>query len=167
MNNQINLGSRAGVIVIHNNCLLLIYRQKNGKIYYVFPGGTIEPNETKEVAAIRELFEETTIIAKNPKLFYQLHIKNIPANNKLGYKDEFLFLCEYVSGNPKLSEDAIETTRISQTNSYEPIWVDINTIKDLRIYPIELKELLLKDIENNFSQKNRIKIDVNHSDLKN
>ena len=49
---------RAAVVVIDGDSVLLIERIRDGRRYYLFPGGTVEPGETAERAAIRESFEE-------------------------------------------------------------------------------------------------------------
>jgi 8-oxo-dGTP diphosphatase len=36
---------------------------------YAFPGGRAEPGETPEETALRELFEETGLVGRNPRLF--------------------------------------------------------------------------------------------------
>jgi ADP-ribose pyrophosphatase YjhB (NUDIX family) len=36
---------------------------------FAFPGGRAEPGETPEETAIRELFEETGLVGRNPRLF--------------------------------------------------------------------------------------------------
>ncbi|MDH4413914.1 MAG: NUDIX hydrolase [Rhizobium sp.] len=36
---------------------------------YAFPGGRAEPGETPQETALRELFEETGIVGRNPRLF--------------------------------------------------------------------------------------------------
>ena len=47
---------RAAVVVIDGDSVLLIERIRDGRRYYLFPGGTVEPGETAERAAIpREL----------------------------------------------------------------------------------------------------------------
>ena len=46
--------------------LLLIHRIKDDREYWVFPGGSIEMGESKESAIIREVYEETSLTAKNP-----------------------------------------------------------------------------------------------------
>ena len=51
---------RAGVILYNLNMkqLLLIHRWKNGKEYFVIPGGGVNLNETVLQAAQREIREE-------------------------------------------------------------------------------------------------------------
>jgi 8-oxo-dGTP diphosphatase len=51
-------------IIIRNNAILLV-KQDNG---YDLPGGGVELGETLEQAVIREIQEESGIIAKNPQL---------------------------------------------------------------------------------------------------
>lgn len=41
--------------------VLLIHRNKSGKIQWETPGGKVEPNELEEVAAVREIEEELGI----------------------------------------------------------------------------------------------------------
>ena len=49
---------RAGVLVVSDGRLALIERWKNGRHYWVIPGGTIEPGESIDQAAAREGEEE-------------------------------------------------------------------------------------------------------------
>lgn len=50
----------AGGVILENNCLLLIMmRNLKGEKVWTFPKGHIEPGETPEAAAVREVAEET------------------------------------------------------------------------------------------------------------
>lgn len=50
---------RAVAVVLDDEALLVIDREKDGRRYLVLPGGGIEPGETAEQACLRELHEET------------------------------------------------------------------------------------------------------------
>ena len=54
-------GTRAGIVVIQDNCILLVkqYRFLINRASLEIPGGNVEPQETPENAAIRECLEET------------------------------------------------------------------------------------------------------------
>ena len=156
---------RAGAIVIHNDCLLLMHRIKGAKEYYVLPGGTVEAGENIQSAAVREVQEETSIAVKPGNLMYHLQVTSDEMPSCC--KEEYYFLCDYVQGSPKLELNAIEQQRINQTNSYQPMWVSLNQIKDLLIYPLEVRDLLVDALENNkMLHLDTKKIDVMRSELR-
>ncbi len=49
---------RARVVLVRDGAIALIERRRDGRVYYAFPGGGVEPGETAEVAAAREAYEE-------------------------------------------------------------------------------------------------------------
>jgi len=49
---------RSGVVIVQNGQVALIERVRNGRVYYVVPGGNMEPGETPEETAVREAYEE-------------------------------------------------------------------------------------------------------------
>ncbi len=133
---------RAVAIVIKNNQLLVLFRRKDGKEYFTFPGGGVESGENIEDAAIRELKEETSIEAKIKKLLYH-HI----------YDDDtehYFYLCDYMSGIPKLGDNSEEKIRNLSGNFYEPRFVNIDNLKNLLLYPLEIRDWLIEDLKNDF-----------------
>lgn len=59
-------------ILIENRNVLLIYRERDGEKYYVFPGGGIEEGETKEACIKRECKEELGIDIEIKNMFMKL-----------------------------------------------------------------------------------------------
>ena len=54
-----NITTSCGGVVIYRNKVLLLYKNKNGThVGWVLPKGKLEPGETKEEAAAREVWEE-------------------------------------------------------------------------------------------------------------
>jgi 8-oxo-dGTP pyrophosphatase MutT (NUDIX family) len=49
---------RAGIILLQDEKVALIERQRAGLHYFTFPGGHVEKGETPELAAVRETEEE-------------------------------------------------------------------------------------------------------------
>jgi len=134
--------TRAVAIFIKGDEVLLIHR-KNEKEYFVFPGGGVEEGETVEEATIRELKEESTIEAKINRLLYR-HIYDDDT-------EQYFYLCDYIKGKPELAEDSIERKRMSKGNDfYNPKWFKIEELKNMLVYPLEIRDLLLKDFQNNF-----------------
>lgn len=54
-------GIRASAIIIRDNKILLVHRKKDGREYWVFPGGGIEDYEKPEETVKREVFEGTNL----------------------------------------------------------------------------------------------------------
>jgi len=123
---------RAAVIIIENNKILLLYRIKNNKKYYVIPGGGQEEGEKIEQTAIREIKEESTLdVTLGDKLFETC--------------DKFshctYFIASSFKGTPKLSGE--ELIRHSQGNLYEFQWKTKEEIKELNLFPKEIKEKII------------------------
>ena len=137
---------RAVGIVIKDKSLLLMHRINQGKEYYVFPGGGVEENETIEEAITRELREETSVEVNNLRLLYHHHIIG-DANDS----DQYFYLCDYVSGVPKLSEGNELAENRAGTDFYEPLWYPISKLSQTLLYPLEIRDWLLEDLEKGFS----------------
>lgn len=140
--------ARSAGIIIHNNQLLLMYRKKDELEYYTFPGGTIETNETPPTAAIREITEETSLHTNINRLLYSL---DIISDHHVQH--EYFYLCHYISGNIALPKDSIEFARSHDKNYYEPMWIPIHLVEQLKLYPLEIKEQLIHDLQHGFTNK--------------
>ena len=85
-----------GGLVVRNERLLVVrmtYGGSRGR--YMIPGGLLEPGETLDVAAAREVFEETTVVAR------PLGIAGLRSLTMEQNTDTYvLWLLEYVSGEP-------------------------------------------------------------------
>lgn len=110
--------------------------------YYVFPGGGLEEDDASvEDGVKREIKEEFGIEVKVIRKQYE--------NIVPGELAEYIYLCEYVSGEfgtgsgPEFSNDPAYADR----GEYLPEIVDKNKIKDLPLIPQNLKEKIVKDIE--------------------
>ena len=109
--------------------------------YYVFPGGGLEEDDASvEDGVKREIKEEFGIEVKVIRKQYE--------NIVPGELAEYIYLCEYVSGEfgtgsgPEFSNDPAYADR----GEYLPEIVDKNKIKDLPLIPQNLKEKIVKDI---------------------
>lgn len=111
--------------------------------YYVFPGGGLEGEESLFEATEREFFEELGIKIKAKE---ELYFKEVSET-----LDEYVFLCEYISGDfgtgsgPEFSNDPAYKDR----GNYSPELVAPEEVKNIPLIPIEFKEQLVQDINNN------------------
>lgn len=136
---------RAVGIVIHEQQLLLIRRFKRGDTYYSLPGGGIDKGEEPSAAATREVFEETTIVSKTVRLLYHHEYK--------GRGEHFYFLCEYISGQPRLGQGDERFRHIKGINEYDPMWIELDDLSNYNVLPKDAMRLIIKEHSNGFSQK--------------
>ncbi len=62
--------SRACAAIIKNGLILMVLHRRPERSYWTLPGGGIEPGETPEQAAIREVMEEAGMEVKIVRLLY-------------------------------------------------------------------------------------------------
>jgi ADP-ribose pyrophosphatase YjhB (NUDIX family) len=130
------LANRAGIIIIKDGALLLMHRIKQEQDFYCIPGGHVEPGETVQEAAMRELFEETTLRVHG-KLTLFLELDN------QGRREYYFLAPDGFSGTPQLSGE--ESGFNCATNVYRLEWVSLEKLTELTLYPERLhKQLLLE-----------------------
>jgi 8-oxo-dGTP diphosphatase len=130
---------RAVGLVVKQNQLLVIKRRYHAQQYYSLPGGGIETGETPEQAAVREVEEETTIIAKPLRAVYHHHYP--------GKGHHYYILCEYVSGQPQLGQGEERYHHFRGINEYHPQWQDFSSIPSLNLRPHDVYEWLVMDLK--------------------
>lgn len=121
---------RARGIIVKGDEILIIHRHNQRGDYYVFPGGGIEVGESPEQALIRELSEETSLKVNIVRLFdtYEYESK------------QYFYLCDYISGEPKIRSDSIEAERQREGNTYSLLWWPIGRLNEVLLYPLEIRD---------------------------
>lgn len=134
----------ARAIVVRGDELLVMQRKKRGDTYYALVGGGIEAGETPEVAVRRELMEETGLTVGNAKLVF---IEK--ASERFG--TQYIFLCEYLGGEPKLAADSPEAAEneLGQ-NMHIPRWLPLEQFRTVTFRSNGLREALLEALEQGF-----------------
>lgn len=93
----------AAVIALHEGKLIVVeqYRKPLEKTQIEIPAGKLDPNEAPEVAAVRELEEETGYVAKQIKLLHAFYTSPGFADEKL-----YVYFTDQVEqGTQHLDED--------------------------------------------------------------
>src|SRR5690348_11455988 len=90
-------------IVFKDNSLLVMKRNKFGHEYYTLPGGGIGMGETAEHTLAREMAEETGVQLGDARLVF---IENAGEP----YGTQYIYLIDYVGGEPHLAADAPEAS---------------------------------------------------------
>lgn len=136
-----------GIIII-NDKIVSIKRTKykNGnvdKVYYTFPGGHLENNETYEETLIREIYEELgiTVSIENEYMYF--------FNEELN-RDEKFFMCKYISGDIGTGNGP-EFTNIDyeKYGRFDIILLDKDNLESYNLLPIEITDKLINDIKCN------------------
>lgn len=123
----------ARVIIIDQGRVALLERRRQGKHYFVFPGGGIEPGETPAQAALREALEETGLAVA---------LERIVARIQFQGNDQAYFLAHPIGGEfgsgcgPEFTEPFSE-----ENGTYQPCWVELTRLAELPVLPRSLAAL--------------------------
>ncbi|MFA6296995.1 MAG: NUDIX domain-containing protein [Candidatus Paceibacterota bacterium] len=143
-------------LILKEDKILLNHRINHGKEYFSFPGGGQEAGETLEQTALREIKEETSISANIGKLVYHIVWDNGIEN--------YYYVCDYLEGEPKIAETSEEFEAMkSGVQHFGPAWVPVANLPETLLYPLEIKDLLIKDLEEGFKDE-VIKLSLKFSD---
>jgi ADP-ribose pyrophosphatase YjhB (NUDIX family) len=131
-------------IVINGDKLLSMKRNKFGKQYYTLIGGGVDLGEDQETAVRRELREETGLEVGSVRLVFYEYGGDL-------YGPQYVYLCEYTSGDPALSPNA-EEAKISALgqNTYEPVWLPLNQVMSVPFRSYSVAEAVLDGVQNGF-----------------
>lgn len=123
--------NRGAVVIVENNKVALIRREKAGRVYYVFPGGKQEPGETIEQCAKREAFEELGVKVEIGELITQVPFNGI----------QYYFRAKIIGGQfgTGQGEEYMETTN----GSYLPVWIELENLSSLDVIPKEVVKQVL------------------------
>jgi len=130
-------------IVIHDGKILLIERWRPDLHYFSIPGGGIEAGERPDQTAVREIFEESTLIVQTEELVIIMNDGNFSHS---------IYLCHYISGEPELTDDAPEAQFDPKDNRFKPGWVPIADLQKLPFtYWEPIKQSLIDGLKNDFA----------------
>lgn len=130
-------------------CELLVIKRKNNpfKGQYALPGGFIEPGESPEIAALRELKEEAGVELTEGDI-YQLHIKSALGRDPRGWTISIPYLIPIKYWEKDKIEKVLNAT--AGDDASEVKWINLNRgyagYKDLAFDHFEI----VKEAENVF-----------------
>jgi 8-oxo-dGTP diphosphatase len=111
-----------GAIVIHDDRVLLVRRGISpSKGLWAIPGGHVELGETMQETAEREILEETGLVVKAGEPVYAFDLIEHDDDGRIRFHYIVVdLMADYVSGEPKGGDDALEARWLS--------WEEIKTL---------------------------------------
>ena len=132
-----NMRQRAAGVIIKDGKILLLHRQKAGKVYYVIPGGGLEAGETPQQAAIREIKEETNLDVEIDELIFEfIGVYKYP---------EYFFTVKNIQGEARLGGEELEKN--CEENHYAIAWIELEKLSEINLLPQEIKEKIISTLK--------------------
>jgi len=134
-------------IVVKDDALLTMHRNKFGEEYYTLVGGGIDVGETPEATLRREVMEETSLQISNPRLVF-IEQAGDP------YGDQYIYLCDYAAGEVALpsTSDEAKINELGQ-NLYTPMWLPVKDLQNAPFFTNKLKSALVHALSHGFPEK--------------
>lgn len=137
----------ARAIVIKDDSLLVMHRNKFGHEYYALVGGAVDVGETAEQALYREVQEEAGIVIANHRLVIVEDAGDM-------YGMQYIYLCDFVSGEPALAPNSIEAKITADgQNLYRPMWLPLTNLPNVTFLPKELQQQLLECLKEGWPEQ--------------
>lgn len=132
-------------IVIKDNHILVMYRNKYGSQYYTLVGGRAEANETPEQALSREVREETGLNITSSRLVYT-------EKHDGHYSDQLIYLCEVAPFDELKVQESSEEGILNkhQANMHRPEWSRVQTFDKLPFRTIQLQNAIVRALKDGF-----------------
>jgi 8-oxo-dGTP diphosphatase len=140
----------AKALIIRDHHLLVITKRDKNGLWYLLPGGGQKHGERLQQTLQRECLEEIGALVQVHKLVFvrefigKNHLENCTDIewSKLVHSIDFIFACsipdDYIIGNGTLPDEGQEKVE----------WLPIAKLNEYRIYPTQLKHLLINQIYN-------------------
>ena len=121
-----------GAVIIRDGQVLLVKRGREpAKGLWAIPGGAVEPGETLQAAAEREILEETGVVINAGEPIFAFDL--IERDEAGALKFHFVIVdlrAEYISGEPVAADDAADAR-----------WLKPRDLDSLDVVPVTLEML--------------------------
>lgn len=139
------MGKAARAIIIENDKILVMHRNKRGSQYYTLVGGRVAADETIEQALAREIKEETGLDVTAARLVFT-------EQHQAPYNDQYIYLCEVgphanIAIQDNSEEGYLNTMDI---NIHTPLWAEARAFSKLAFRTPQLQSAILQAFKNGF-----------------
>lgn len=125
---------RVAALIVDGHRVVLIERRRAGELYYLFPGGRIEPGETPEACLLREVREETGL---------EVEIVSHVATIIFEGAQQPHYLARVLGGTfgPGSGEEFLPEA-VEEQGSYVPMWMPVARLSAMPVHPQALAEVI-------------------------
>ncbi|HLD93572.1 MAG TPA: NUDIX domain-containing protein [Anaerolineales bacterium] len=128
--------ARAAAIILQNNSLALIERNRNGQIYYLFPGGQVEAGESQVETVTREVKEEIGL---------EISVGRLIAEVIFNGKSQFHYLADILGGEFGTGMGEEFLSRLpSEYGTYSAVWIPLTDLLKLDLRPKAVVDLVVR-----------------------
>lgn len=135
---------RAAAILIEDGQVAMIERRREGRLYYVFPGGHVKTGEGLEAAVIREVKEE---------LGLDVRVIRLVAHSTYMDRPHFYYLVEKTGGvfgsgtGKELARPAG-----SERGSVTPVWLPIDRFNHVLVFPEQMAQMVIQSVHSGWPE---------------
>jgi len=139
------MSKAARAIIIENEQILVMQRDKNGLQYFTLVGGGVKAGEALEDAVIREVKEETGLDVTSTRLVY---IEELPEP----YQEQYTYICEVAPHGDVKIQDTSEEAYMNKIglNMHTPAWINLKVFEKIQFRSIQLQDAIIKAIKTGF-----------------
>ena len=142
------MGKAARAIIIENDNLLVMFRDKQGSKYYTLVGGRVNDGETTEQALVREVHEETGLDVTSYRLvFTEKHPEP--------YNEQFIYFCEVAPHGEVAVGATSEEGMMNRVdiNIHKPMWANEHSFAGLPFRTPQLQAAILEALKKGFPKE--------------
>jgi mutator protein MutT len=137
--------ARSAAIIIQENQIALIKRNRGGQTYFVFPGGGVEDGETPEEAVVREIREELGLEIQVDRPIVEIIYR---------LRKQYFYLVKILGGTfgTGIGPEMIGEYPADR-GTYQAVWMPIPEMKKNIIYPTQIVDMVIQSTEKGWSKK--------------
>lgn len=135
-------------VIIEDNKILVMHRNKFGSQYYTLVGGRVNDDESLEQALVREVKEETGLTVTAARLLY---VEKHPEP----YNEQYIYLCNVAPHDSVAIQEGSEEGIMNSydMNTHAPLWVGPGAFANLPFRTPQRHEALMKAFKKGFPKE--------------
>lgn len=142
------MAKAARAIIIEDDRILVMHRNKEGSQYFTLVGGRLNGGETPEQALVREVKEETGLDITSHQLVFT-------EENPEPYNSQYIYLCEVAPHQDIALQEYSEEALLNKlsVNIHKPVWAQLSSFDKLPFRTPQLQAAIVDSIKNGFPEE--------------